>query len=935
MPQSPTNKQEKEVSTSGAGEAPVQQMTLPGTDSTAVTNPIDDREKIPVDAQRRDSSDQGGKAELSCTFQLQEVTKTAAVTKEIGAAVEGSSANVTENTNVSVLQGGGSASRLLENVTAASSKATATQAVSSKSTSITVEDKKVEFALPEVVENTDSQNVDAVATKVLQQPTSQPQQPPQQDSIQQQVSFALETETTTTIADPQEALLAVIRQQRAPLTDMYHPYICPCDTSIDDARMRLQTALEQTRLLRKAFTERVYGKYRVCLVPPPPTLLAIVRPIQQNPSTCFAQLQDEMEQIRLEKEIEKKEAVQLNTELAKSPSTASLLNIDHAEQLMYLSAGLNLVILPEDDKINPEVLHNYNDGRGPMQESGQRNRAISHAAAVSGDAILDRTRRAMAMREERQRQTFQDSSKEATSFGESKIAATTTATTAPTTTGHLAAVLNSQQSPGTKLLQQQQLQLAERQGTVGDSSTVTAPTISSGKPRAEAASSLTNAEALVKAGAHTVMPVLASTRRATTGSTSAKNARMRTTAILPASSLLSLHPHSDQLDASERLTASTAALISCGIGLGANPNHNNHNNVAANVAAKSNQLRLRHPYPESLGGRRRVGNNSSNIEENDQTLLNLTLPPLPTTKDRLERKSLAVLSPEEAGTMRAKKAIQYVLDPFQGGIHSTKGGTKSVGYTSLLHHLWKSSAANSTDGDAATNNSTGIQGETLSDVGIDPHVAFLVLSALGIIGQSCGTDASETLEQKLKALPSVSNNEALDQMRLDLSCSARSLTETFQGHDGMRKRIYEAEGESAKRMRPSLDQSTDNVEKCVEQIPVESIRGGGGENNRVSDNDDDGGDSNNQGTREANPAQYRVGMGVLQGSASVPSNLSSSSTSVLDPVAARLMLAPTAPGYLTTPQGRYHAASGLNALHLAQQLQTTTFRNPRDRKSVV
>ena len=59
---------------------------------------------------------------------------------------------------------------------------------------------------------------------------------------------------------------------RAPLVNIYGSYLChSTDRSLHDARQRLKKALEQTRNLRQTFTERVYGKYRVCLRPPQTT----------------------------------------------------------------------------------------------------------------------------------------------------------------------------------------------------------------------------------------------------------------------------------------------------------------------------------------------------------------------------------------------------------------------------------------------------------------------------------------------------------------------------------------------------------------------------------------------------------------------------------------------------------------------------------------
>ena len=686
--------------------------------------------------------------------------------------------------------------------------------------------------------------------------------------------------------DPQEAELGFIRRQRSPLTDLYNPYICASDTSVQDARRRLERALEQTRLLRKAFTERVYGKYRVCLVPPPPSLQEIIKPIQEDPSSSHLRLLEEIEKIRLEKEMEKKEALQLNTELAKS--SASNFNIDHAEQLMYLSAGLNFVILPEDTKISPCVLENYCDGRGPMLESGQRNRAISHAAATSGDVILERTRKAIAMREERLRQN-----PNLLSPGQSTIFPTSTAS-------QLTLVLQQPENSN--------LRLAEGPATVPAASTT-------GRKLPE---TVAGSETLLKAS---LTDTLATGPKKPAGGPTAKQSRGRTTAILSASSLLSLHPHSDQLDASQRQSASTAALVARGI-----------SSFAPNGKT---QWRLRHPHPESLGGRRRSGNIAKENNQFSQALLDLTLPPLPTAKDRMERKPLAVLSTEDAGTRRAKKAVRTVLQPFQG--HLT--APRPVPYTGLLHHIWKS--ADKTYAETETNNEA-----TAPDSDLDPFVAYLVLSSIGLIGESSGSRSTEALKEKLENHPIGRSSDNLNQIHLELCSTGSSFTETFKTmHEERRRKrsmdeteANECEGAS-KRIRQLSDQvgsactgrEQDSSSAVAHHIPVQSIRGGG---DACNENDDDTGSSSQRTDPHQTPSQddnsampWPSRFSPSQGRGGIAQGLRSdaSAPGLLD-LAQSMAASGTIPRYLT-PQERYHTASGLNALQLAQQLQTTNFHN--------
>lgn len=110
---------------------------------------------------------------------------------------------------------------------------------------------------------------------------------------------------------------------------------------------------------------------------------------------------------REEKEIEKKEAAKLNIELAQSatPERASVLaTVENAEQLLYISAGINLVVLPEDKQADAQLLRRYDEQSQliHLQENGSP-KNIRPAAAAAGKVILDRTRKAAVMRVERQR----------------------------------------------------------------------------------------------------------------------------------------------------------------------------------------------------------------------------------------------------------------------------------------------------------------------------------------------------------------------------------------------------------------------------------------------------------------------------------------------------------------------------------------------------
>ena len=791
--------------------------------------------------------------------------------------------------------------------------------------------------------------------------------------------------------------MAQIRHERTSLTDLYHPYICPSDTCLNDARQRLQTALEQTRLLRKAFTERVYGKYRVCLIPPPPSLTALLQPIQQNPTQALERLQHEMEQVRAEKEVEKKQAAQLNVQLQShktstpssgttttTPSAAtSLLGlppnmIDHAEQLMYLSAGLNLVLLPEDSTTLPPdvLLEHYPNGRGPMLENGQRNRAISHAAATSGDVILDRTRKAIALRRERQQEQplpehLTDAmpflSTNTTSDATSAVPVTATATAAVlSAAGSLAAVLQQPQPSDTA---------AVPPPTVMATATIKDPLLGAMGPTTSnslvpSTSTATSTVPSTTTTATTSAVAITASKRSTTttattamGGTACKVARGRTSAIVSSTSLLNLLPQAEQLatsSASSTTTtttttaeqqapwsAATAALVARGIG-----SHLITPGSTTSYHHKTQAWRFRHPHPDSFlgrGGRRTSDSTSSS----SSWLEDATLPPLPlTTKDRLDRPPLEVLSPSQAATPRATRAINRVLAAF-GGCDTAntttcskekqqdKERSPSVPFTSLLRQLRTTTPPAATPTTINPSTSTGTEEQPVSTATtsgsndnstgskddpetkeMDPMVAFLVLSSIGLIGpRTTTTNMGETLDEKLSKAPietTSSTNSAtgttpltktLDQLRMELSSPCPSVTHTFTTANGGRKRNAVATDQdtddmasdmapAAKRIRRPSDTTT-----TVSAVPVESIRGGGAEQQRaVGGNDNANPSSSQPATLEGNTPPLGI-----------PSNVPSSNFTLA-----------AAPGYLTPSPATASTYPGLHTLQLAQQLQQST-----------
>lgn len=217
---------------------------------------------------------------------------------------------------------------------------------------------------------------------------------------------------------PDDSLVAPensVQKLREPLVNKYGLLVHPSDTSLADARKRLRTALEQTRLLRVAFTDRVYEKYRVVLRPIP-TTEAVVRRIEADPIGTNTKLQDDIRRIKDEKEAEKKEAQKLapavgaGQESGKPQLPGPSGAIETAEQLAYVGAGLNLVILPEEDVDESEVDIAKYEFRGPINpETGLRVGGISAAAATAAEVLLDRVRRAESMRSERQKRKHSSS----------------------------------------------------------------------------------------------------------------------------------------------------------------------------------------------------------------------------------------------------------------------------------------------------------------------------------------------------------------------------------------------------------------------------------------------------------------------------------------------------------------------------------------------
>jgi len=357
-------------------------------------------------------------------------------------------------------------------------------------------------------------------------------------------------------ATPVPACLPVSEntRRRAPLVDTYSPYIKPTDTSLEVSRQRLRTALEQTRQLRKAFTDRVYEKYRVVLKPVPPAIETMLDQLKTDPSAATAKLEEEMNIIKNEKDLEKKEAHKYSaTNVNKTPSEIAsvggvvLLADETIDQLAFFGAGLSLVILPEDE-IDEELMDiSQYEHRGPTDpETGHRIGGISSAAATAAEVLLDRVRRSGAMRMERQ------SKLQLISGGESGLKDVTM-------------LSNFQPLPaGRGAIRDPAIQA----GILSPKKNLTGVVVPGKSPKPRSRS---------KSAKGMKSPA----------SASGKASRSRSPGSVPGSSLLGLSPSAEGVGPDGKQFASTAALIACGVG-----------------ASGKNAHRLRHPYPDSIIGKR-------------------------------------------------------------------------------------------------------------------------------------------------------------------------------------------------------------------------------------------------------------------------------------------------------------------------------------------
>lgn len=559
----------------------------------------------------------------------------------------------------------------------------------------------------------------------------------------------------------EEAIAAL----RAPLVNLYGSYLChSTDTSLEDARKRLRNAITQTRRLRQTFTERVYGKYRVCLRPPP-TADEIIAKIKADPVNQLRQLKEEIANVREEKEIEKKEAAKLNNEMSQSSSADRvpvLSNIDNAEQLMFLTAGLNLVILPEDQ--SEEQLRAYTEAYNQSCTTGRSRSSISQAAATAGEVILDRTRKAAAMRVERQRRR------------------------------QLQLLRGEVMADGESESNYSRLQVLKIAGS------------SSKQPAAD--TSIKNQSSATNLAGEKQSQ--ASSRRAPTANS--RGGRSRSQSSLPTSTLLSINPSADEVKIDGNPSAATLGLIARGVG---------------QTMTKSTQQRLRHPHPESLGGRRRANMNPAPVKKDDDTTpphppepflqsnLANTLPPLPASKERLERKRVADDFLDNPATRKARRSVQCILNNFVD--NSETPSIKPVAKINLLNNIRRQSL------DSSDNNLS----EASTDSTLNLTLTMSVLYALGIVtrAQPCTTDNTMYNVPNLNIENKALCSDKLLSLKGKIVSSSSTLTQSLDRHDEQpvpvelsRKRTRSANNDTAKQKQNHSSAACNNDNIVDENI---------------------------------------------------------------------------------------------------------------------
>ncbi len=505
------------------------------------------------------------------------------------------------------------------------------------------------------------------------------------NSVNSAPNSDMDESTNSSLAD--EAL----QRQRAPLTDKYNPYLSHSDTSLADARRRLQIALDQTRQLRAAFTERVYGKYRVCLQPPPQTQ-DIIKALKDDPAGMHRKLELELRRITDEKNTEKREAQKINSDAAaattaastvpsksstpanapagpktttatesttpstsapnnnnpKTSATPAMSNADSTEEYLYVTSGLSLIVLPEDNPSNIDMSM-YRE-RSPFNpKTKQRVRGISAAAATSGKLMLDRARQGKVLRADREKRLPQKANQKAHYFFDRNYYSRAFKTMGPV------APIAGKQLPAT----------ASRNPPPGANKTKSklVPSRSRNSQKPGESKKIIGAK---RAAASKAAPKVPAGQTAA----GAKAIRARVQTPMTVQTLLNLNPIHEELRTDTKYSAATLAMMERGVGTFQGPTTQYHKNTPH---------RFKHPFPDSLGGRRRPVTSAGGVADSSNAAnLQLALPPIPSVKERRRHKKISVLSRTEAGTTRAVLSIRKILDQFTPSSNKAAVAIESV-----------------------------------------------------------------------------------------------------------------------------------------------------------------------------------------------------------------------------------------------------------------
>jgi len=559
-------------------------------------------------------------------------------------------------------------------------------------------------------------------------------------------------ESTNSLGDEE------LKRQRAPLTTKYGPYITCSDTSLADARRRLQIALDQTRQLRASFTERVYGKYRVCLQPPPQTQ-DIIKALKDDPSVMCKKIELELKRITDEKNVEKKDSQKVATisdavavpaqsmpstfaTISSAPNAVGANNnnnsnvvasatssVDNAEQFLYVTSGLSLIILPEDDmsQIDMGV---YQDRAPVNPKTGQRIRSISQAAAISGTLMLERARQGKVARTERMKRLQQKVDKLAHNFFDSHYKSSVAQ--------FKTAVIEVQSSASSTA--KPPVPTAKNPPSIPQKTKSKVP-----GSRSRSGSKSTEGKKLagVKRSA---APKTGTKVPAGQTAAGAKVIRARVQTPMTLQTLLNLNPIHEELRTDTKYSAATLAMMECGVGAYQGPTTQYHKNTPH---------RFKHPFPDSLGGRRRpVTSAGGVVDSSNATNLQLTLPPIPSVKERRRYKRTSVLSRKEGGTTRAATSIRKILDQFTPSANKAVVAIESsetqenpllcrpkkqrkISEIGFVRGLYLDSL---NEGRTRVGGATTESGKNDS-IGIDSTLTLNVLKAVGLIKSSVSNDS--------------------------------------------------------------------------------------------------------------------------------------------------------------------------------------------------